>query len=187
MTISSYIITCYLGEELTPSSLSGGCRQLRGPPWASSSPLNSAGPSTSHRTCVPSTSPTPMSFSGLTPAAQWLSCCEKPRFWYKSQGVASLVMSTEENHCPSPAGHVIAAASKPYFWPAPPGPFSWVTFQTLIPKQVVLHGLVAAQEQDQELPFAPPHTIDFGPSTQPVQMQNLPALQKNKTPFSLLS
>ncbi|KAK4827957.1 hypothetical protein QYF61_022659 [Mycteria americana] len=43
-------------------------------------------------------------------------------------------------------------------------------FQPLFPKPVALHGVAVAQAQDLALGLVKPHTIDLGPSIQPVQI-----------------
>ncbi|KAK4823743.1 hypothetical protein QYF61_006012 [Mycteria americana] len=60
-------------------------------------------------------------------------------------------------------------------------------FQPLFPKPVVLHGGAVAQVQDLALGLVKPHTIDLGPSIQPVEvpLQSLPALQQINTPTQL--
>ncbi|KAK4815176.1 hypothetical protein QYF61_021036 [Mycteria americana] len=60
-------------------------------------------------------------------------------------------------------------------------------FQPLFPKPVALHGVVVAQVQDLALGLVEPHTIDLGPSIQPVQvpLQSLPPLQQINTPAQL--
>ncbi|KAK4822017.1 hypothetical protein QYF61_006865 [Mycteria americana] len=60
-------------------------------------------------------------------------------------------------------------------------------FQPLFPKPVALHGVAVAQVQDLALGLVKPHTIDLGPSIQPVQvpLQSLPTLQQINTPTQL--
>ncbi|KAK4829607.1 hypothetical protein QYF61_005707 [Mycteria americana] len=60
-------------------------------------------------------------------------------------------------------------------------------FQPLFPKPVALHGVAVAQVQDLALGLVEPHTIDLGPSIQPVQvpLQSLPTLQQINTPTQL--
>ncbi|KAK4814188.1 hypothetical protein QYF61_011911 [Mycteria americana] len=61
------------------------------------------------------------------------------------------------------------------------------TFQPLFPKPVALHGIAVAQVQDLALGLVEPHTIDLGPSIQPVQvpLQSLPTLKQINTPTQL--
>ncbi|KAK4831509.1 hypothetical protein QYF61_018093, partial [Mycteria americana] len=63
----------------------------------------------------------------------------------------------------------------------------WAAFQPLFPKPVALHGVAVAQVQDLALGLVEPHTIDLGPSTQPVQvpLQSLPTLHQINTPTQL--
>ncbi|KAK4814463.1 hypothetical protein QYF61_018981, partial [Mycteria americana] len=90
------------------------------------------------------------------------------------------------DHFPSPAGHAIfdtsqdaigflgclgtllahiqAAVNK-----HPQVLFRQAAFQSLFPKPVALHGVAVAQVQDLALGLVKPHTIDLGPSIQPVQ------------------
>ncbi|KAK4824546.1 hypothetical protein QYF61_016150 [Mycteria americana] len=60
-------------------------------------------------------------------------------------------------------------------------------FQPLFPKPVTLHGVAVAQVQDLALGLVKPHTIDLGPSIQPVQvpLQSLPTLKQINTPTQL--
>ncbi|KAK4808596.1 hypothetical protein QYF61_009899 [Mycteria americana] len=97
------------------------------------------------------------------------------------------------NHFPTPAGHTIfdtsqdaigflgrlgtllahiqAAVNK-----HPQVLLCQAAFQPLFPKPVALHGVAVAQVQDLALRLVKPHTIDLGPSIQPVQvpLQSLP-------------
>ncbi|KAK4819185.1 hypothetical protein QYF61_026659 [Mycteria americana] len=108
------------------------------------------------------------------------------------------------DHCPSPAGHAIfdtsqdaigflgrlgtllahiqAAVNK-----HPQVLLCLAAFQPLFPKPVALHGVAVAQVQDLALGLVKPHTIDLGPSIQPVQvpLQSLPTLQRINTPTQL--
>ncbi|KAK4815135.1 hypothetical protein QYF61_017576 [Mycteria americana] len=108
------------------------------------------------------------------------------------------------NHFPSPAGHAIfdtsqdaigflgrlgtllahiqAAVNK-----HPQVLLCQAAFQPLFPKPVALHGVAVAQVQDLALGLVKPHTIDLGPSIQPVQvpLQSLPTLQQINTPTQL--
>ncbi|KAK4824881.1 hypothetical protein QYF61_021088 [Mycteria americana] len=63
----------------------------------------------------------------------------------------------------------------------------WAAFQPLFPKPVALHGVAVAQVQDLALGLVKPHTIDLGPSIQPVQvpLQSLPTLKQINTPAQL--
>ncbi|KAK4832297.1 hypothetical protein QYF61_021696 [Mycteria americana] len=61
------------------------------------------------------------------------------------------------------------------------------SFQALFPKPVALHGVAVTQVQDLALGLVKPHTIDLGPSIQPVQvsLQSLPTLKQINTPAQL--
>ncbi|KAK4818289.1 hypothetical protein QYF61_010431 [Mycteria americana] len=65
--------------------------------------------------------------------------------------------------------------------------FRCAAFQPLFPRPVALHGVAVAQVQDLALGLVKPHTIDLGPSIQPVQvpLQGLPTLQQTNTPAQL--
>ncbi|KAK4832512.1 hypothetical protein QYF61_023577 [Mycteria americana] len=60
-------------------------------------------------------------------------------------------------------------------------------FQPLFPKSVALHGVVVTEEQDLALGLVKHHTVDLGPSIQPVQipLQSVPALKQINTPTQL--
>ncbi|KAK4825213.1 hypothetical protein QYF61_025141 [Mycteria americana] len=108
------------------------------------------------------------------------------------------------DHFPSPAGHTIPDTSQDavgflghlgtllaHIQPAidqyPQVLLCWAAFQPLFPKPVVLHGVVVTQVQDPALGLVKPHTIDLGPSIQPVQvpLQSLPTLKQINTPTQL--
>ncbi|KAK4825928.1 hypothetical protein QYF61_003423 [Mycteria americana] len=96
-----------------------------------------------------------------------------------------------DNHFPSPAGHTISDTSQDAIGflghlgtllahiqlavdQHPQVLFCQAAFQPLFPKPVVLHGVAVAQVQDLALGLVKPHTIDLGPSIQPVQQINTP-------------
>ncbi|KAK4807192.1 hypothetical protein QYF61_024312 [Mycteria americana] len=108
------------------------------------------------------------------------------------------------DHFPSPAGHTISDTSQDaigflghlgtllaHIQPAvnqhPQVLFCRAAFQPLFPKPVALHGVAVAQVQDLALGLVKPHTIDLGPSIQPVQvpLQSLPPLKQINTPTQL--
>ncbi|KAK4815591.1 hypothetical protein QYF61_004806 [Mycteria americana] len=108
------------------------------------------------------------------------------------------------DHFPSPAGHAISDTSQDaigflgrlgtllaHIQPAvnqhPQVLLYRAAFQPLFPKPVALHGVAVAQVQDLALGLVKPHTIDLGPSIQPVQvpLQSLPTLQQINTPAQL--
>ncbi|KAK4815221.1 hypothetical protein QYF61_022868 [Mycteria americana] len=108
------------------------------------------------------------------------------------------------DHCPSPAGHAIPDTSQDavgclghlgtllaHIQAAvnqhPQVLFRWAAFQPLFPKPVALHGVAVTQVQDLALGLVGSHTIDLGPSIQPVQvpLQSLPTLQQINTPAQL--
>ncbi|KAK4828693.1 hypothetical protein QYF61_000531 [Mycteria americana] len=105
------------------------------------------------------------------------------------------------DHFPSPAGHAIFDTSQDAIGflgrlgtlPAhiqaavnkhPQVLLCLAAFQPLFPKPVALHGVAVAQVQDLALGLVKPHTIDLGPSIQPVQvpLQSLPTLPQINTP-----
>ncbi|KAK4823878.1 hypothetical protein QYF61_007826 [Mycteria americana] len=108
------------------------------------------------------------------------------------------------DHFPSPAGHAIPDTSQDaigflghlgtllaHIQPAvsqhPQVLLCQAAFQPLFPKPVALHGVAVAQVQDLALGLVKPHTIDLGPSIQPVQvpLQSLPPLKQINTPAQL--
>ncbi|KAK4819936.1 hypothetical protein QYF61_015557 [Mycteria americana] len=108
------------------------------------------------------------------------------------------------NRFPSPAGHTIFDTSQDaigllghlgtllaHIQPAvdqhPQVLLCQAAFQPLFSKPVALHGVVVTQVQDPALGLVEPHTIDLGPSIQPVQvpLQSLPTLQQINTPAQL--
>ncbi|KAK4824710.1 LOW QUALITY PROTEIN: hypothetical protein QYF61_017936 [Mycteria americana] len=108
------------------------------------------------------------------------------------------------NHFPSPAGHTIPDTSQDAICflvhlgtllahiqaavnEHPQVLFCLAAFQPLFPKPVALHGVTVAQVQDLALGLVKPHTIDLGPSIQPVQvpLQSLPTLKQINTPAQL--
>ncbi|KAK4815239.1 hypothetical protein QYF61_022886 [Mycteria americana] len=108
------------------------------------------------------------------------------------------------NHFPTPAGHAIFDRSQDAIGflghlgtllahiqaavnQHPQVLLCQAAFQPLFPKPVALHGVAVAQVQDPALSLVEPHTIDLGPSIQPVQvpLQSLPPLQQINTPAQL--
>ncbi|KAK4812179.1 hypothetical protein QYF61_009071 [Mycteria americana] len=104
------------------------------------------------------------------------------------------------DHFPTPAGHTIPGTSQDAVGflgylstlPAhvqlavnqhPQVLFHRAAFQPLFPKPVVLHGVVVTEAQDPALGIVEPHTIDLGPSIQPVQipLQSSPTLRQINT------
>ncbi|KAK4821248.1 hypothetical protein QYF61_016547 [Mycteria americana] len=105
------------------------------------------------------------------------------------------------DHFPSPAGHIIPDTSQDavgflghlgtllaHIQAAvnqhPQVLLCRAAFQPLFPKPVALHGVAVAQVQDLTLGLVEPHTIDLGPSIQPVRipLQSLPTLKHINTP-----
>ncbi|KAK4825597.1 hypothetical protein QYF61_000686 [Mycteria americana] len=91
------------------------------------------------------------------------------------------------NHFPRPAGHTISDTSQDAFGflghlgtlmahiqlavnQHPQVLLCLAAFQPLFPKPIALHGVAVAQVQDLALGLVKPHTIDVGPSIQPVQI-----------------
>ncbi|KAK4817835.1 hypothetical protein QYF61_000670 [Mycteria americana] len=108
------------------------------------------------------------------------------------------------DHFPTPAGHAIFDTSQDAIgFPGHLGTLlahiqaavnqhpqvllCQAAFQPLFPKPVALHGVAVAQVQDLALGLVKPHTIDLGPSIQPVQvpLQSLPTLKQINTPTQL--
>ncbi|KAK4815625.1 LOW QUALITY PROTEIN: hypothetical protein QYF61_004840 [Mycteria americana] len=108
------------------------------------------------------------------------------------------------DHCPSPAGHAIFDTSQDAIGflgrlgtllvhvqlavnQHPQVLLCCAAFQPLFPKPVELHGDAVAQVQDLALGLVKPHTVDLGPSIQPVQvpLQSLPTLKQINTPAQL--
>ncbi|KAK4829473.1 hypothetical protein QYF61_004763 [Mycteria americana] len=127
-----------------------------------------------------------------------------PKTEHKIRGAASPVPSTGDDHFPTPAGHAISDTSQDavgflghlgtllaHIQAAvnqhPQVLLCQAAFQPLFPKPVALHGVVVAQVQDLALGLVKPHTIDLGPSIQPVQvpLQSLPTLKQINTPAQL--
>ncbi|KAK4818986.1 hypothetical protein QYF61_022653 [Mycteria americana] len=105
------------------------------------------------------------------------------------------------DHSPTPAGHTISDTSQDAIGflghlgtllahiqaavnQHPQVLLCQAAFQPLFPKPVALHGVAVAQVQDLALGLVKPHTIDLGPSIQPVQvpLQSLPILKQINTP-----
>ncbi|KAK4815153.1 hypothetical protein QYF61_017594 [Mycteria americana] len=91
------------------------------------------------------------------------------------------------DHCPSPAGHTIPDTSQDAIGflgclgtllahiqaavnQHPQVLLCQAAFQPLFPKPVALHVVAVAQVQDLALSLVEPHTMDLGPSIQPVQV-----------------
>ncbi|KAK4807115.1 hypothetical protein QYF61_018456 [Mycteria americana] len=108
------------------------------------------------------------------------------------------------DHFPSPAGHTIFDTSQDAIGflghlgtllahiqlavnQHPQDLLCLAAFQPLFPKPVALHGVVMTQVQDLALGLVKPHTIDLGPSIQPVQIPlwSLSALKQINTPTQL--
>ncbi|KAK4812051.1 LOW QUALITY PROTEIN: hypothetical protein QYF61_026189 [Mycteria americana] len=105
------------------------------------------------------------------------------------------------DHFPTPAGHTISDTSQEAIGflghlgtllahiqaavnQHPQVLLCLAAFQPLFPKPVALHGVAVAQVQDLALGLVKPHTVDLGPSIQPVQvpLQSLPTLKQTNTP-----
>ncbi|KAK4826388.1 hypothetical protein QYF61_008059, partial [Mycteria americana] len=104
------------------------------------------------------------------------------------------------DHFPTPAGHTISDTSQDavgflgHLGTLPAHVqvtvnqhsqvlFCQAAFQPLFPKPVALHGVAVTQVQDLALGLVKPHTVDLGPSIQPVQ--SLPTLKQINTPTQL--
>ncbi|KAK4829616.1 LOW QUALITY PROTEIN: hypothetical protein QYF61_005743 [Mycteria americana] len=132
---------------------------------------------------------------------------EGPKTEHSIQGAAS----PGHDRFPTPAGHPIPDTSQDAIGllghlgtllvhiqrainQYPQDLFHQAAFQPLFPKPccmgllpVVLHGVVVIQVQDLALGLVKPHTIDLGPSIQPVQvpLQSLATLKQINTPTQL--
>ncbi|KAK4818814.1 hypothetical protein QYF61_019743 [Mycteria americana] len=159
--ISSCPITCYLGEEINPH-------------------LSTTSFQTLHQLRCPSLD-----------TLQHLSVSLVVR------GPKLNTVFEGHDHFPSPAGHAIVDTSQDAIGflghlgtllahiqvavnQHPQVLSCQAAFQPLFPKPVALHGVAVAQVQDLALGLVKPHTIDLGPSIQPVQvpLQSLPTLKQ---------
>ncbi|KAK4825736.1 hypothetical protein QYF61_002175 [Mycteria americana] len=192
--ISSCPITCYLGEETDPhlSTTSFQAKQSQLPqPILIRLVLQ-----TLHQLCCPSLDTLQHLNVSLVVGG--------PKTEHSIRGAASPVLSTGGNHFPSPAGHTIFDTSQDaigflgrlgtllaHIQPAvnqrPQVLLRQAACQPLFPKPVALHGVAVAQVQDPTLGLVKPHTIDLGPSIQPVPvpLQSLPTLKQINTPTQL--
>ncbi|KAK4832175.1 LOW QUALITY PROTEIN: hypothetical protein QYF61_020955 [Mycteria americana] len=180
--ISSYPITCYLGEETDPHL----SRAIRSPLSLLFSRLNN--PSSLSRSSEDFCSRPFTSFVAL--------------LWTRSSTSMSLlgpklntVFEVQPHQCrvqgdvhfPSPAGHTIPDTSQDAIGllghlgtllahiqlvvnQHPQVLLCWAAFQPLSPKPVALHGVAVAQVQDLALSLVEPHTTGLSPLIQPVQV-----------------
>ncbi|KAK4810530.1 LOW QUALITY PROTEIN: hypothetical protein QYF61_004493 [Mycteria americana] len=174
-TISSCPITCYLGEETDPH-------------------LSTTSFQTLHQLCCPSLDTLQHLNVSLGVGGPKLNTVFE--VWPHQCRVQG------HDHFPSPAGHAIFDTSQDAIGflghlgtllahiQAAVNQHSQVlfclaAFQPLFPKPVALHGVAVAQ--DLALGLVEPHTIDLGPSNQPVQvpLQSLPTLKQINTPTQL--
>ncbi|KAK4832035.1 hypothetical protein QYF61_020550 [Mycteria americana] len=189
--ISSCPITCYLGEETDPHlTTTSFQRAIRSPLSLLFSRLNN--PSSLSRSSQDFCSRPFTSFVAL--------------LWTRSSTSMSLFAEYRGTitYFPSPAGHAIFNTSQDAIGflghlgtllahiqaavnQHPQVLLCQAAFQPLFSKPVALHGVAVAQVQDLALGLVEPHTIDLGPSIQPVQvpLQSLPTLQQINTPTQL--
>ncbi|KAK4823306.1 hypothetical protein QYF61_000519, partial [Mycteria americana] len=193
-TISSCPITCYLGEETDPhlSTTSSQAKQSQLPqPLLIRLLLQ-----TLHQLCCPSLDMLqPLNVPLVVGGPKLNTVFEVRPHQCRVQG---------HDHFPSPAGHAIFDTSQDAIGflghlgtllahiqaavnQHPQVLLCQAAFQPLFPKPVALHGVAVAQVQDLALGLVKPHTIDLGPSIQPVQvpLQSLPTLKQINTPTQL--
>ncbi|KAK4813829.1 hypothetical protein QYF61_001833 [Mycteria americana] len=199
--ISSCPITCYLGEE-TDTHLSTTSFQVV-------VESNKVSPQPPFLQAKQPQFPQPLLIRLLLQTLHQLCC---PSLHTLQHLNVSLVVGGPKlntvfeghDHFPSPAGHAIFDTSQDAIGflghrgtllahiqvvvsQHPQVLFCLAAFQPLFPKPVALHGAAVAQVQDLALGLVKPHTIDLGPSIQPVQvpLQSLPTLQQINTPSQL--
>ncbi|KAK4830880.1 hypothetical protein QYF61_013809 [Mycteria americana] len=189
--ISSRPITCYLGEETNPhlSTTSFQAKQPQLPqPLLTRLVLQ-----TLHQLHCPSLD-----------TLQYLNVSLVVGGPKLNTGFEVRPHQCQAQYSPTPAGHTIPDTSQDaigflghlgtllaHIQPAvnqhPQVLLCWAAFQPLFPKPVALHRGAVAQVQDPTLGLVEPHTIDLGPSIQPVQvpLQSLPPLKQINTPTQL--
>ncbi|KAK4810832.1 hypothetical protein QYF61_008804 [Mycteria americana] len=178
--ISSCPITCNLGEDTDPHlSTTSFQRAIRSPLSLRFSRLNN--PSSLSRSSSDFCSRPFTSFVALL----WTRSSTSMSLLYPA---GHAIFDTSQDaigflgHLGTLLAHIQAAVNKQAQFL-----LCWAAFQPLFPKPVALHGVAVAQVQDLALGLVKPHTIDLGPSIQPVQvpLQSLPTLQKINTPTQL--
>ncbi|KAK4831600.1 hypothetical protein QYF61_018360 [Mycteria americana] len=194
--ISSCPITCYLGEETDPHLSTTSFQAVAKQPQFPQPLLIRLVLQTLHQLRCPSLDTLQYLNVSLVVGGPKLNTVFEVRpHQCRVQG---------HDHFPSPAGHAIfdtsqdaigflgrlgtllahiqAAVNK-----HPQVLLCQAAFQPLFPKPVALHGVAVAQVQDLALGLVKPHTVDLGPSIQPVQvpLQSLPTLQQINTPTQL--
>ncbi|KAK4814017.1 hypothetical protein QYF61_004647 [Mycteria americana] len=203
--ISSHPITCYLGEETDPTSLHPpfSDKVSPQPPFLQAEQPQVPQPllirlllQTLHQLRCPSLDTLqPLNVPLVVGGPKLNTAFEVQPHQCRVQG---------HDHCPSPAGHAIFDTSQDAIGflgrlgtllahiQAAVDQHHQVllcraAFQPLFPKPVALHGVAVAQVQDLALGLVEPHTIDLGPSIQPVQvpLQSLPTLQQINPPAQL--
>ncbi|KAK4813411.1 hypothetical protein QYF61_004748, partial [Mycteria americana] len=208
--ISSYPITCYLGEETDPHLSTTSFQVVE--------ESDKVSPQPPFLQAKQSQLPQPLLIRLLLQTLHQLRCPSLHTLQYLNiplvVGGPKLNTVFEErphqcrvqghNHFPSPAGHAIFDTSQDAIGflgrlgtllahiqaavnQHPQVLLCQAAFQPLFPKPVALHGVAVAQVQDLALGLVKPHTIDLGPSIQPVQvpLQSLPTLQQINTPTQL--
>ncbi|KAK4824198.1 hypothetical protein QYF61_012014 [Mycteria americana] len=199
--ISSCPVTCYIGEETDP--------HLSTTSFQVAVESDKVSPQPPFLQAKQSQLPQPLlirlvlqTLHQLPP--QCLSCSGGPKLNTVFEVRPHQCRVQGHNHFPSPAGYVIFDTSLDVIGflghlgtllahilvavnQHPQVLFHQAAFQPLFPKPVVLHGVAVAQVQDLALGLVKPHTIDLGPSIQPVQvpLQSLPTLKHINTPTQL--
>ncbi|KAK4825008.1 hypothetical protein QYF61_022954 [Mycteria americana] len=199
--ISSCPITCYLGEETDP--------HLSTTSFQAVVESDKVSPQPPFLQAKQSQLPQPLLIRLLLQTLHQLRCPSLYMLQYLNiplvvGGPKLNTVFEGHDHFPSPAGHAISHTSQDAIGflghlgtllahiqaaldQHPQVLFCQAACQPLFPKPVALHGLVVAQVQDLALSLVEPHTIDLGPSIQPVQvpLQSLPPLKQINTPTQL--
>ncbi|KAK4818296.1 hypothetical protein QYF61_010438 [Mycteria americana] len=196
--ISSCPITCYLGEETDPHLSTASFQVVV--------ESNKVSPQPPFLQAKQSQFPQPLLIRLLLQTLHQLRCpsLDSLQHLHVSLVVGGPKLNTGHDHSPSPAGHAISDTSQDAIGflghlgtllahiQAAVNQHAQVllcqaAFQPLFPKPVALHGVAVAQVQDLALGLVKPHTIDLGPSIQPVQvpLQSLPTLKQTNTPTQL--
>ncbi|KAK4822230.1 LOW QUALITY PROTEIN: hypothetical protein QYF61_011871 [Mycteria americana] len=192
--ISSHPITCYLGEETNPH-LSTTSFQAKQPHFPQLLLIRLLLQTLHQLRCTSLDTLQHLNVSLVVRGPKLNTVFEVRPHQCRVQG---------HNHFPSPAGHAISDTSQDAIGflghlgtllahiqaavnQHPQVLFCQAAFQPLFPKPVALHGVAVAQVQDLALSLVKPHTIDLGPSIQPVQvpLQSLPTLKQINTPTQL--
>ncbi|KAK4818295.1 hypothetical protein QYF61_010437 [Mycteria americana] len=196
--ISSCPITCYLGEETDPHLSTTSFQVVV--------ESDKVSPQPPFLQAEQAQFPQPLLIRLLLQTLHQLHCpsLDSLQHLNVSLVVGGPKLNTGHDHSPSPAGHAISDISQDAIgFLGHLGTllahiqaavnqhaqvlFCLAAFQPLFPKPVALHGVAVTQVQDLALGLVKPHTIDLGPSIQPVQvpLQSLPTLKQTNTPAQL--